>query len=122
MSKPKSIESLADLTAARPLKRWEREIKSLNGATVHFRELTAEGIDVFLELGQAGNTASFRRPEIVKLLGHTLCNSAGDLLVKAGKGESGLNTMPWDVVQELFQEAIACLGLGRAELDEKKAA
>jgi hypothetical protein len=30
--------------------------------------------------------------------------------------------MPWDVVQELFQEAIACLGLGRAELDEKKAA
>lgn len=122
MSKSKSIESLSDLTAARPLKRWSREIKSLQGATVHFRELTAEGIDVFLELGQGGDAASFRRPEIMRLLGHTLCNSAGDLIVKTAKDEAGLSAMSWDVVQELFQQAIACLGLGRAELDEKKAA
>lgn len=119
MTKRNSIESLAEMAAARPLKRWGREIKSLNGATVHFRELTAEGIDVFLEMGQAGESASFRRPEIVRLLRQTLCNSAGELIASK---DDDLNALAWDVVQELFQAAVACMGLGRAELDEKKAA
>lgn len=117
MSKQVVIESLSDIHAARPLKRWSREVKSLGGATVHFRELTAEGIDVFLEMGQAGDSASFRRPEIIRLLRQTLCNSAGELLAKT---DADLNGMSWDVVQELFQAAVACMGLGRAELDEKK--
>lgn len=119
MTKRNSIESLADMVSARPLKRWGREIKSLNGATVHFRELTAEGIDIFLEMGRAGDEASFRRPEIVRFLRQTLCNSAGDLIATT---DEQLNALAWDVVQELFQAAVACMGLGRAELDEKKAA
>lgn len=112
----KSIESLADLIAARPLKTWPRQIAALDGATVNFRELTADGIDMFLDLG-VGGQASFKRPEIVRFLSHTLCDSKGALIAQDA---AALNAMPWEVVQELFQAAIGCMGLTRADLDEKK--
>lgn len=114
---PKQTLASADAFAqARPLQITERFSNEFD-ANVCFRELTAEGIDMFLTLSK---NKTFTKQEIIGLLQRTICSPGGELLFGDDAGGKKLERLHWDGVQELFQLAVECLGLTKENIAKKK--
>ena len=125
------IESLAELSAARPLRRFEREIAALGGKTVCFRELDGDALALVIGVGRRYTAAQrnpdgtvsfdFTKDEMVEILSHSLCNSAGELIAAGEGGQASLRGLHWQVLNEMFAARLQALGLSGEAVEEKKA-
>jgi len=126
------IETLAELSAARPLRRCQREIHALGGKIVHFRELDGEALHLVLGIGRRAAAAqatknpdgsvsfNFSKDEMVELLSHALCNSEGELIATGEAGMQELKRLHWQALNELFNASLGALGLSAEAVEEKK--
>lgn len=125
------IKTLADLLAARPLQVTAREIKSLGGKTVHFRELSGDALELVIGFGkrvtaarsEEGGAVSFEftKQEMAEVLSQSLCDSDGDLLAADPDGPARLlRELRWDVLNEIFSASLPCIGLNPESVEEKK--
>lgn len=126
------IETLAELSAARPLRRYQREISALGGKTVHFRELDGDALHLVLGIGRRAATAQakknpdgsvsfdFSKDEMVELLSHALCNSEGELIAAGETGMQEIKRLHWKALNELFNASLEALGMSAEAVEEKK--
>lgn len=117
------VETADDLLKARPLRIVAVPIAYF-GKTVHFRELTGAGIDLYLsvELNADGKTAKVNREYLIGHLQNTICSPTGKLLFDAPSGRSQLESLGWDGLQELFGASAKAIGMTKERVEEKKAA
>lgn len=116
-----SVESADDLIESRPLRVETRYVEFFD-RDMHFRELTANGIDMFLglKIDEKQNTATFGRDNMLNVLQKTICNAYGELLFNSDEGREQLGELPWKGFEELFLHANECIGVTAENVEAKK--